>query len=538
MKHTHAMAAVLAALALTAASTASAVNVPANVTLAAQQDITRQVPAEVESLDPAHIESWTGNTIGLDLFEGLARIDADGKLVPGVAQSWEHPSPDTWLFKLRHDAKWSNGQPVTAADFVYAWQRVVDPKTGSKYTILVEFIKNAKAVIAGKQPPSALAVRAVDPYTLEVKTENPVAFFPELTAMAPLVPVNKDDVTKFGDAWTRPQNIVSNGAYKLVDWQPNNRILATKNDKYWNTGKVVIKNVTYLPIESDDTAMRMYQSGQIDYTYSIPAGVFNQVSKQFGKELRPGLQLATYYFYMKNSDAAFKDKRVRQALSMVLDRDILTSRLTQAGEVPMYGLMPNGTKGVQPFKPDWAAWPMAKRVDYAKNLLKQAGYSDANPLSFTLTYNTSDLHKKVALFAASEWRTKLGVTAKLENVEFKVLMKLRHDGKVEMARDGWFADYNDAMTFFDLIRCGSAQNTVGYCNPKVDQLIDQANQKLDDKERTALLTQAHDLAMNDYPMLPLFQYSADRLVKSYVGGYSLSNVIDMRASQDMYLIKH
>ncbi|WP_323119044.1 peptide ABC transporter substrate-binding protein [Burkholderia alba] len=538
MKFTHATAAVLATLAFAAIPSAFAVTVPPNVALAAQQDLTRQVPAEIESLDPAHIESWTGNTIGLDLFEGLARIGADGQVVPGVAQSWEHKAPDTWVFKLRHDAKWTNGQPVTAADFVYAWQRVVDPKTGSKYTILVEFIKNAKAIIAGKQPPSALAVRAVDPYTVEVTTEVPVSYFPELTAMVPLAPVNKDAVAKFGDAWTRPKNIVTNGAYSLVDWQPNNRILITKNDKYWNARNVVVKNVTYLPIESDETAMRMYQSGQIDYTYSIPAGVFNQVNKQFGPELRQGLQLAAYYYYMKNSDPAFKDKRVRQALAMVLDRDILTSKLTQAGEVPMYGLMPNGIKGAAPFKPDWASWPMAKRVDYAKNLLKQAGYSDANPLTFTLTYNTNDLHKKVALFSVSEWRTKLGVTAKLENVEFKVLMKLRHDGKVQMARDGWFADYNDAMTFFDLIRCGSAQNTVGYCNPKVDALVDEGNRKLDEKERTALLTQAHDLAMNDYPMLPLFQYSADRLVKSYVGGYSLKNFIDMRASQDMYLIKH
>ncbi|WP_043309276.1 peptide ABC transporter substrate-binding protein [Burkholderia pseudomallei] len=539
MKHTHAFAAVLAALALTIAPSAPAVTVASNVTLADQQDLTRQVPAEVESLDPAHIESWTGNTIGLDLFEGLARIDASGAVVPGVAQAWEHKAPDTWIFKLRRDAKWSNGQPVAAADFVYAWQRLADPKTGSKYTILVEFVKNASAIIAGKQPPGDLGIRAIDPYTIEVKTEVPVSYFPELTAMAPLTPVNKDAVAKFGDAWTRPKNIVSNGPYTLVDWQPNNRIVMAKSDKYWNARNVVIRKVTYLPIENDETALRMYQAGQIDYTYSIPAGGFGQISKQFGKELRPGLQLATYYYYLKNSDPALKDKRVREALAMVLDREILTSKITQAGEVPMYGLMPKGVKGVQrPFTPDWASWPMARRVDYAKNLLKQAGYGDANPLTFTLTYNTNDLHKKVALFAASEWRTKLGVTAKLENVEFKVLMKQRHDGKVQVARDGWFADYNDAMTFFDLIRCGSSQNTVGYCNPKVDSLVAEANQKLDDGARAALLTQAHDLAMNDYPMVPLFQYSADRLVKSYVGGYTLTNYIDMRASQDMYLIKH
>jgi oligopeptide transport system substrate-binding protein len=173
MKLSHSLTAVLSAISLTFAGAASAVTVLPGTSLAAKQELTRQVPTEVESLDPAHIESWTGDTIGLDLFEGLTRISASGAVVPGVAESWTRTAPDTWVFKLRHDAKWSNGQPVTAADFVYAWQRVLDPKTGSKYTILLEFVKGAKAILAGKAPLTSLAARAVDPYTLEVKTEVP-----------------------------------------------------------------------------------------------------------------------------------------------------------------------------------------------------------------------------------------------------------------------------------------------------------------------------------------------------------------------------
>ncbi len=519
MNLTYGFTAALSALALMFAGHASAVTVPANVTLAANQELTRQVPAEVESLDPAHVESWIGNTIGLDLFEGLTRIDAAGQVVPGVAQSWTRTAPDTWVFKLRHDARWSDGQPVTAADFVYAWQRVVDPKTGSKYTVLV-------AVIAGKAPLASLGVRAVDAYTLEVKNEVPAAYFPELAAMATMAPVDRAVIAKFGDAWTRPGNFVSNGAYALADWQPNNRLVMVKNDKYWNAPKVVISKVTYLPIESDETAMRMYEAGQFDYTYSIPSGLYAQIDKQFGHELRNGLQIATYYYSLNNDDPAFRDKRVREALSMVIDRDLLTSKLTQAGELPMYGLIVKGTKSADTFKPDWASWPMAKRVDTARGLLKAAGYSDVKPLTFTLTYNTNDLHKKVALFATSEWRTKLGVNAKLENVEYKVLLKERHDGKVQASRDGWFADYNDAMTFFDLIRCGSAQNDQHYCNPKVDALVQQANRQLDDKQRAALLTQAHELAMNDYPMIPLFQYSAAR-VAGHVPAAPLITGVDM-----------
>lgn len=534
----HVSATALGALALSLAGAASAVTVPPNVTLAANQQLTRNLQIEVESLDPAHIESTDANAVGTDLFEGLTRVDAAGAIVPGVAQSWSRTAADTWVFKLRHDARWSNGQPVTAADFVYEWQRVVDPKTASKYTILVEFVKNARAILAGKAPLSSLAVRAVDPYTLEVKTEIPTAFFPEVVSKSEMAPVNRDVVAKYGDAWTRPGNLVGNGAYTLKDWQPNNHIVLEKNDKYWDARNVLISQVTYLPIESDETALRMYQAGQFDYTYRIPSGVYTQLSKQFGGELKSGLILGTYFYSLNNQDPVFKDKRVRQALSMVIDRDLLTSRLTQAGEQPIYGLTVNGTKGADVFKPDWLAWPMAKRVDYARNLLKDAGYSEAKPLTFTLTYNTNDLHKKVALFLTSEWRTKLGVSAKMENVEFKVMLKQRHDGKLQISRDGWYVDYNDATSFLDLIRCGSAQNDQRYCNPKVDALIDQGNQQLDDAKRAALLTQAQSLAMNDYPMIPLFQYSADRLVKPYVGGYALTNYVDQRASQDMYIVRH
>jgi oligopeptide transport system substrate-binding protein len=262
------------------------------------------------------------------------------------------------------------------------------------------------------------------------------------------------------------------------------------------------------------------------------------VAQRYGNELRAGMQIATYYYSLDNRDPAFKDKRVRQALSMVLDRDLLTKRLLQAGEAPMYGLIAHGTKGAGPFMPDWASWPMSKRVDYARELMRQAGYTDARPLTFTLTYNTNDLHKKVALFAMSEWRSKLGVQTKLENVEFKVLLRERHEGRIQASRDGWFVDYNDAMSYFDVLRCGSIQNDQHYCNPKVDEWVARANEQLDAAARTALLTRAHALAMEDYPMVPLFQYSADRLVKGYVGGYSPLNYVDQRASQDLYIVAH
>ena len=538
MKATHSFAAALIAFVFASSDAAFAVPIPTGVKLAPVQEITRQLPAEIESLDPAHIESWAGNTVGLDLFEGLTRIDATGAIVPGVAQSWTRTGPDTWRFTLRGDARWSDGRPVTADDFVYAWRRVVDPKTGSKYTVLVEFVKNGKAIVSGKAPPDQLGVTAVDARTLEVRTETPAAFFPELAAMVSMAPVPRHIVQRAPDGWTKPDTFVGNGAFLLADWQPNNRVVLLKNGRYWNAASVPLAKVKYVPIEDDGTALHMYQAGQIDYTYRIPSGLHDPIAKQFGSELRTGMQIATYYYSLDNTNPLFKDKRVRQALSMVLDRDLLTKRLLQAGEAPMYGLIASGTKGASPFVPAWAAWPMSKRIDYARDLLRQAGYSEAKPLTFTLTYNTNDLHKKVALLAASEWRTKLGVEARLENVEFKVLLMQRHEGKVQASRDGWFVDYNDAMSYFDVLRCGSIQNDQRYCNPKVDELIARANARLDPNERTALMTRAHTLAMEDYPMIALFQYSADRLVKAYVGGYATTNYVDQRASQDLYIVAH
>lgn len=512
--------------------------VPPGVQLAERQELVRQMPAEDESIDPAYIESWDGNTIGLDLFEGLTRIDASGAVAPGVAESWARTGPTTWVFKLRHDARWSNGDPVTAADFLYSWRRTVDPKTGSPYTILVEFIKNAKAIIAGKLQPSALGARAPDPYTLEVTTEVPAAFFPQLVAMSTMVPLNRAVLTKYGNAWTRPDHFVGNGAYTLVRWDPNDRLVMRKNDDYWNASHVVIRKVTYQPIEDDQTAFRMYEAGQFDYTYQIPSGMFRHISHVFPDELRQGVYISTYFYSLNNADPALKDRRVREALSMVIDRDLLTSKLTGSGERPLYGLIPHNTGGADVFTPQWAAWPMDKRIAYARELMRQAGYSSAHPLSLTLTYNTNDLHKKVALFTSYQWHKLLGIDVKLENVEYKVLLKERHEGKTQVSRDGWFADYNDAMSFFDQLRCGSVQNDQHYCNPQVDALVDDANRQSDDAKRKALLTDAHALAMRDYPLVPLFQYAAVRLVKPYVGGYKLTNDLDARASSDMYIIKH
>jgi len=523
------------AFAFGASGAAFAAKVPAGVKLDPKQELVRSNGSEPESLDISQIETTTANNIARDLFEGLTAVENTGKIVPGVAVSWKQKDPTTWIFNLRKDAKWSNGDPVTADDFVYSWRRTVDPKTATKYGLFHEFIANGKDIMAGKKQPSELGIKAIDKNTLEIKTEIPVAFLPDMLANSTMAPLHKASFEKFGKDFTKPGNLVSNGAYVLKDWIPNSRIVLEKNAKYWDAKNTVITKVTFDPTESEDAALKIYKAGQVDMTLRIPAGTFQALKAEMPKELSALKNIALYYYGLNNKDPLMKDKRVRQALSMVVDRDILTQKILGEGQVPAYSLMVPGTAGADVTPYDWSKWPMDKRVAEAKKLLAAAGVAPGTQLK--LMYNTSESHKRVGLFISSEWKTKLGLNTSMENQEFKVFLKTRHSGQYQVARNGWNADYNDATTFLDLVRCDSDQNDQQYCNKKVDELIAQGNQQTDQAKRKALMTQASKLAMDDYPLIPLYQYVQARTVKPYVGGYFTTNSFDRFRTSDFYIIK-
>ncbi|WP_229804516.1 peptide ABC transporter substrate-binding protein [Paludibacterium paludis] len=515
-----------------------AAKVPAGTQLAAKQELVRNIGAEVESLDISQIESVPANHVARDLFEGLTAIDSSGKIVPGVAESWTRKDPLTWVFKLRKNARWSNGEPVTANDFVFSWQRTVDPKTASKYTIFLDFIANGSAILAGKKPVTALGIKALDAGTVEVKTAVPTPFLPDLLSNPTMAPLNKGAYLKGGKDFTKPGKLVSNGGYVLKEWVPNSRIVLEKNPNYWNASTTVITRVTFDPTESEDATFKMFKAGQLDWTDRAPSGSYAKLSKEMPKDYRVGLTIALYYMGINNTDPVMKDIRVRKALSMVIDRDVLTGKVLGEGQRPAYGLFVKGMEGAKVSAYDWSAWPMQKRIDEAKKLLAAAGYGPNRPLKFKYMYNTTDLHKKIAVFAIGEWKNKLGVQATMENQEFKVFLKTRHDGAYQVARNGWNADYNDASTFLDLLRCNSPQNDQKYCSKKVDALINQGYASNDLAKRSAVLTEAGRLAMEDYPLIPLFQYTSPRLVKSWVGGYFTSNAFERFRTSDLYIIKH
>ena len=511
--------------------------IPAGTVLHAKQELVRNSGSEPESLDPALAESVGANNIMRDLFEGLTASDNSGRVVPGVAESWRQTDPLTWQFKLRKDARWSNGQPIVADDFVYGWRRFLDPKTASTLAATYGmFIQNGMDVAKGTKPPVEVGIKALDKTTLEIKTATPVAFLPDLMTNTQFGPAPKATIEKFGKDWTKPGNMVSNGAYVLKDWQVNSKVVLEKNPKYWDAANVVLTRVTFLPVEDGNADVKLYQSGENEMVYQLPPGTFDQLKAQYPKEVRNGQILGLRFYALNNNDPLMKDVRVRKALSMVIDRDILAKKVTADGQVPAYGVVVKGVSGAEVTTYDWAAWPMDKRVAEARKLLAEAAIKPGTKLKFT--YNNSEYHKKMAIFAASEWKTKLGLETEMDSLEFKVLLRKRHDGEFQIARHGWLADYNDVTTFLTLVQCGSDSNDNKNCNKRSDELTLQGNMSLDPAKRKALLTEAAKVVMDDYPMIPLLQYTLPRLLKAYVGGYDEANPMDRYRSKDFYIIKH
>ena len=531
--------AAVAALALAACAIASApaATIPPGTQLAAKQEMVRNNGAEPESLDPALIESVNAAEIGRDLFEGLTSTDHHANVVPGVAESWKQTDSTTWVFKLRRNAVWSNGEPVTADDFVYAWRRFLDPKTAAKIaTTYGVYLLNGLDVVNGKKPVTELGVKAIDRFTLEVKTAGPVPFLPSVVSVIQYSPQPKATIEKLGKEWTKPANMVGNGPYVLKDWQVNSKVVIDKSPRYWDAANVTLTRVTFLCVEDGNADLKLYQSGEEDFMQQLAPGAYTALKAQYPNEMHNGPLYGLRFYNLNNDDPLLKDIRVRKALSMVIDRDILAKKVTADGQAPLYGLAVKGLTGIEQTRYDWADWPMDKRVAEAKKLLAEAGVKPGTHLKFT--YNNIDYHKKMAIFAASEWKTKLGFETDIDSLEFKVLIRKRHDGDFQVARAGWIATFNDATIFLALVQCGSEVNDNRSCNKKADELIVQGNLATDPARRSALLTQAAKLVMDDYPMIPLLQYSLPRLIKPWVGGYDDSNGMDRYRSKDFYILKH
>ncbi|WP_288789937.1 ABC transporter substrate-binding protein [uncultured Enterobacter sp.] len=535
---THFTLSLLTAGILCASTAAWAANVPAGTQLAEKQELVRNNGSEPASLDPHKVESDVEFNIISDLFDGLVSVSPTGEIQPRLAEKWENKDNTVWTFHLRPGITWSDGTPITAEDIVWSWQRLVDPKTVSPYASYPGSMRivNGTDIAEGKKAPESLGVKAINDATLEVTLTQPNAAFLAMLAHPSLVPIDKVLVGRFGEKWTKPEHFVSSGAYTLSQWVVNERIVAVRNPHYWDNAHTVINKVTYLPISSEAADVNRYKAGEIDIVYTVPINQFAQLKKTLGSELDVSPQLATYYYQFNTTRPPFNDARVRRALNLALDKDIIAGKVLGQGQRPAWLISQPDIGGVKLQTPDYASWPMDKRIAEAKKLLAEAGFNDSHPLSFNLLYNTSESHQRIAIAASSMWKKNLGVEAKLQNQEWKTMLDTMHTHNFDAVRYAWIADYDDAATFLNTFRTGDSQNTTQYSNPDYDRALVNAAKSKTAQERGKFYQQAEDLLGRDVPAIPVYHYVRTHLVKPWVGGFT-PDKLGYYYTKDMYIKK-
>ncbi|EMQ0911364.1 oligopeptide ABC transporter substrate-binding protein OppA [Raoultella ornithinolytica] len=538
-KYNHITQAVLALGLLCTTATVFAAQVPPGTVLAEKQELVRNNGSEPASLDPHKVESDVEFNIISDLFEGLVSVSPAGEIQPRLAEKWENKENTVWTFHLCPGITWSDGTAITAQDIVWSWQRLVSPLTASPYSSYPGnmHIVNAKEIAEGKKAPETLGVKAVDDATLEVTLTQPNAAFLAMLAHPSLVPIDKVLVNRFGEQWTKPEHIVTSGPYKLSAWVVNERIVAERNPRYWDNEHTVINKVTWLPIHSEAADVNRYKAGEIDIVYTVPINQFAQLKKTMGDQLNVSPQLATYYYEFNTTRPPFNDPRVRLALNMALDKDIIAEKVLGQGQRPAWLISQPDIGGVKLQNPEYASWPREKRIAEAKKLLSEAGYSDNHPLVFNLLYNTSESHQRVAIAASSMWKKNLGVEAKLQNQEWKTMLDTMHTHNFDAVRYAWIADYDDAATFLNNFRTGDSENTSQYSNPAYDEALKNAAKASDGVTRGKYYQQAEDLLAKDVPAVPVYHYVRTHLVKPWVGGFT-PDKLGYYFTKDMYIKKH
>jgi oligopeptide transport system substrate-binding protein len=507
--------------------------------LAEQQVLHLGNGTEIQSLDPHRSEDVSGSNVQRDVFEGLVSEAPNGDLIPGAAESWQISADGkTYTFSLRRDALWSNGDPVTAHDFVFGLRRGIDPATLSNYRHILSPIANADEISEGRKPPSELGVRALDDYTLEIVLEHPTAYFLGLLTHSMSYPLHRPSVEAHGDQWTRPGNLVGNGAFTLAEWVVQSHIKLVRNPRYWGNASNKIDEVWFYPTEDQNAELQRYRAGELDLTYTIPATQLRWIRENLPDELLITPYLGSYYYSFNLTRPPFKDQpKLRRALALAIDRTIIAEQILGAGQIAAFGFVPPVANYTGQSMRE-AAWTQAEREAEAKRLYAEAGFSAANPLRTEILYNTHDDHRRIAVAIAAMWKQLLGVEATIRNQEWKVFLDTRNNQvETQVYRVGWIGDYNDAFAFAELMRSTSGQNDAGYANPEYDRLVTASQSELDVAKRRELLEAAERILLEDLPVMPLYFYVSMHLVKPWIGGYT-ANIMDHTYHKDWFVLKH
>ncbi|MCE6952476.1 peptide ABC transporter substrate-binding protein [Cereibacter sphaeroides] len=489
---------------------------------AAQVTLVRGNDTDPATLDHHLTSTVSESNILHDLYEGLVVHDAKAEVVPGVAESWEISQDGlTYTFKLRPTAKWSNGDPVTAGDFVFAYRRIMTPATAAGYASILFPIKNAEAITAGQMQPEELGVEAVDDHTLKITLNAPTPYFLELMTHQTALPMHRKTVEAEGANFTKPGVLVTNGAYMLESFVPNDRIVMAKNPHFHRAAEVKIDRVEWVPFEDRSACLRRFEAGEVQICSDVPAEQMTYMRENLGDQLRIAPYLGTYYLPVKGADGSpLKDPKVRQAISMVIDREFLATEVWQETMLPGYSMVPPGIANYveQPPMLDYAEADLLDREDKAKALLQEAGVSEGS-LTVQLSYNSGENHKNT-MTAVADMLKNVGINATLNEMEGTGYFNyLREGGAFDIVRAGWIGDYSDPQNFLFLFESDVQFNYPRWKNADYDALLTKAETTLDLQERAAVLAEAETLLLAEVPAIPILTYSSRSLVADKVQGY-------------------
>lgn len=494
---------------------------------ASKNMITVDLGADISTLDPQMTEDVQSTRVAYDLFEGLVTQDQSNKPIPGLAEKWDiSPDGKIYTFHLRSNIKFSDGSPITAADVVYSFQRVADPKIASPYNLLVNNIVNGQAIIDGKIAPTALGVKALDANTIQITLNHADNSFLSICTQPEVAVVSKANIAKFGQAWTDPKNMVTSGAYKLDERVVQGYILESKNPYYYDAKNVAIDKIKFLPIVDFNASFSQYKTGAIDITYLLPADQYKAITASIPDQVHTvSWETIEYYDFNMTSPKFKNNLKLRQALSMAVDRETLVKDVQGKGQKPLYAYATKTIEGGKFADLDyaWAKLPRDQQIAEAQELFKAAGYGPNHPLQIAISYNTKDSNKKNVLAIASMWQQVFGtnsIQVTSSNQEFKTFLQARHKADYEVARDGWVADYDSISSYTNLYQCNNPQNNAHSCTPGYNDLINQAQLITDPIQQVALTRQALKLAMDNYVIIPLYQDTYYRAINPRVKGYT------------------
>ncbi|WP_434794341.1 Oligopeptide-binding protein OppA [Terrisporobacter petrolearius] len=481
------------------------------------------VGPEPATIDPAKNSAVDGATLINHAFEGLMKLDKDNKIVEGQAAKYEVNKDETvYTFTLREGIKWSDGEQVKAEDFVYAWQRLVDPKTGADYNYMIDMVKNANEIMAGKKKPKELGIKALDEKTVEVTLTTPTPYFLEVCAFPATFPVRKDIVEANADTWsTDPKTYIGNGPYVLKSWEHQSKMTYVKNENYYDLKKLGPDTINFVLMEDKNTMLSAYKNNEILFADDLPS---EEIDAMKDKGLVIEKQLGTYFLSINVKKEGLDNVKVREALSLALDRDYIVEKVAKGGQIPADSFVATGltdADGKTEFHENAKKWYDAKdykgNVEKAKKLLKEAGYENGKGLpSIELMCNPG--HEPIMEAVQNMWKENLGVNVTISSQDWNVFLETRKQGDFQVARDGWLGDYNDPVSFIDIWVTGGGNNNAQWSNKEYDKIVSEIKSTTDSKERYVKMHEAEDILAKDMPIIPIYFYTDLYLISDKLEG--------------------